>query len=261
MKYTQEDNDLIIQEWRKRAAERGDGDVSSDGIYYKGHLYKYDPASQIWRRSGDEDNQWYNAKRRILFVSKELNEKDNAYDLRGIDLIHKYDETISFGCRFNNNVLRITTGISTISKDGYDSYKKVNDIDYVNSIWENTAVARINLKKHSGGPTTDLNKLFKDVEIYKDLILRQLNLLMPNIIVCCGGSSKIMKFIIEEFLNEKPSDLKSETDNWIYYSPNKDIWVIDSYHMNPFGNSTDEDLYNNIMQYLWQGLNRVNSNI
>lgn len=256
-----EENEEILKEWRILAEKYQHGDVSPDGVYYKGGIYLNSDANQMWRYIGNEDEQWLNAKRRILFVSKEPNEENNAYDMRGIDLTTNIDGSKSFGCRFNKNLLRITTGLSTLTKSGYDSWEKVNDIDYVSKIWQETAVARINLKKHSGASTTDMNKLFGHLELYKHLILSQLRLLSPNIIVCCGGSSRIMKFIIEEFLKENPSDLKSKTDNWIYYSPYKDIWVIDSYHMNPMSNSTDEDLYENVMKNLWQGLNRVESKI
>lgn len=259
--YSFEENKKILNKWSAKSEELHHGDVSSDGVYYKGNLYHNTDSDQMWRYAGKEDEQWSKAKRRILFVSKEPNEGNNAYDMRAIDLTTNVDGSLSFGCRFNKNLLRITTGLSTLTKSGYDPFDKVNDVAYVNKIWQETAIARINLKKHSGGSTTDLDKLFKDVVTYKSLILEQLHLLSPNIIVCCGGSSRIMKFIIEEFLNEKPEELKSETDNWIYYSPNKDIWVIDSYHLNPRNNSTDEALYDNIMKNLWKGFNRVSSKI
>ena len=89
---------------------------------------------------------------------------------------------------------------------------------------------------------------------YQDLILDQMKLLAPNIIVSCGGGGIIKNFVIEKFLKENPADIKSETDNWIYYSPINDVWVVDSYHMNPMGNSTDKDLYENIMKYLQDGM-------
>ena len=259
--YSFKENEKILNDWRAKSEELHHGDVSSDGVYYKGSLYHNTDSNQMWRYAGKEDEQWSKAKRRILFVSKEPNEVNNAYDMRAIDLTTNTGGSLSLGCRFNKNLLRITAGLSTLTKSGYEPYNKVNDVAYVNKIWQDTAIARINLKKHSGGPTTDMNTLFENVDIYKELILKQLHLLSPNIIVCCGGSSKIMKFIIEEFLKESPEKLKSETDNWIYYSPSNDVWVIDSYHMNPMGNSTDEDLYNNIMLYLWQGFNRVDSKI
>ena len=255
MSYSFEENEKIIQKWRDRAAKDGDGDVSSDGVYYKGELYLEPNSNQMWRHVGEEDAQWATAKRRILFVSKDSNEADNAYDFRGIDLTHNTDRSLSFGCRFNQNLLRITTGLSAITKDGYPSFKDVNNIEYVNNIWHDTAIARINLKKHSGGSSCSNSKLSESIEKYQDLILDQMKLLAPNIIVCCGGSGIIKDFVITKFLGiENPKDIKSETDNWIYYSPSKDVWVIDSYHMNPMGNSTDEELYENIMKYLLEGL-------
>lgn len=261
MSYSFEENDKIIKKWRERAASRGDGDISSDGVYYKGELYIDPNSNQMWRYIGEEDKQWASAKRRILFVSKDLNEADNAYDFRSIDLTHNTDKSLSFGCRFNNNLLRLTTGLSLLNQDGYPSYEEVNNIEYVNRIWDNTAIARINLKKHSGGPACPNPTLLDSINNYQDLILDQIKLLDPNIIVCCGGSGIIKDFVIEKYLGEKPASIKSNSDNWIYYSPSKDIWVIDSYHLNPRGYSTDKDLYENIMKYFHAGLIKNKSQV
>lgn len=261
MSYCFEKNDEIIREWRDRAAKAGDGDISSDGVYYKGELYLEPNANQIWRYSGDEDAQWTSAMRRILFVSKDLNDSDNAYDFRSLDLTHKTDGSLSFGNRFNNNLLRITAGLSTLTKNGYPSFEDVNDVEYVNQIWQDTAVARINVKKHSGGSSCSNPTLLKSIDKYQDLILKQIKLLDPNIIVCCGGSGIIKDFVIEKFLKEEPKSLKSVTNNWIYYSSSKDVWVIDSYHMNPRTNSTDQDLYENIMKYFFEAINKYPTKI
>ena len=261
MNYSYEENKKIIEKWRERATKDGDGDISPDGVYYKGKLYLEPNSNQMWRYTGEEDEQWAKAKRRILFVSKDMNESNNAYDFRCLDLTHNPDGSLSFGCRFNNNLLRITTGISLLTKEGYPTYDEVNDIEYVNKVWKDTAIARINLKKHSGGSSCPNNILRESIDKYQDLILEQMKLLAPNIIVCCGGSGIIKDFVIEKFLEEKPEDLKSETDNWIYYSPNSDVWVIDSYHMNPMGHSTDQDLYENIMKYLQDGMKKHNTKI
>ena len=261
MSYSFEANEKIINKWRDRAAKDGDGDVSSDGVYYKGELYHEPNSNQMWRYTGDEDTQWTNAKRRILFVSKDSNEDNNAYDFRSIDLTHNTDGSLSFGCRFNRNLLRITAGLSMLTEDGYPPYEEVNNVEYINKVWHDTAIARINLKKHSGGSSCSNETLLDSINRYQDLILEQMKLLAPNIIVCCGGSGTIKNFVIEKFLQEKPVDLKSETDNWIYYSPSSDIWIIDSYHMNPRSNSTDQDLYENIMKYFHNGINKHQTKI
>lgn len=262
MEYSFEKNDKIIQKWRDRACANNDGDISSDGVYYKGALYLEPKSGQMWRHADKQDEQWNSAKRRILFISKDLNEAENAYDIRGIDLTHKADGSLSFGSsRFNNNLLRLTVGLGAVNKDDFPTFEKVSDIEFIDKGWNNTAIARINLKKHSGGSKCANSTLQDSINRYGDLILEQLSLLSANIIVCCGGSGIIKDFVIKDFLNESPEDIKSKSNNWIYYSKDKDIWVIDSYHLQPYGHSTDQDLYENVVKNLQYELKETESKI
>ena len=258
--YTKEKNEELLSKWAQRAVENNDGEITPDGVYFKGELYDFyegrNDYSQLWRKEGNEDCQWNNADRRILFVSKDPEEADNPYDRRGPDLFRNPDNSVSFGGRFNKNMSRITAGLSKVSKDWFPTFEEVNNVEYVEDCWLNTAVARINLKKHSGGSTIANSTLKSAIEEYKDLIIAQLDLLSPNIIVCCGGSGIIKDFIIQDYLKENPSSIKSPDDNWIYYSKDKDIWIIDSYHMQPIGNITDKDLYENIIRNFQKGLQR-----
>ncbi len=254
--YTKEKNDAIIEKWSQRAASRGDGDVSPDGVYFKGD-YKQDADSDyIYRESGDEDKQWNEAETRILFVSKDPNEEDNAYDFRSYNLMRNPDGSLSFGCRFNKNLLRITAGLASLTKDGYPSFAEVQDEEFVNRKWDETAVARINVKKHSGGSSVSDGELKESIANYGDLILEQLSLHNPNFIVCCGASNVLRDVVVKDYLGEDPEEIKSESDNWIYYSPSKKVWVIHSYHLNPRSVITDAELYETIMSNLQKSLQK-----
>lgn len=252
--YTFEKNKKILDSWYRHDISKGE--ISPDGVYFKG---KSSPTSygQMWRAHGKEDDQWNSSNRRILFVSKDPNEIDNAYDMRGPDLTQNPDGTLSFGCRFNNNLLRITAGLHTILNTNYESYETINNIKKLHEIWQEAAVGRINLKKHSGGSSISNTILEEWIKEYKPYILEQISLLDPHIIVCCGGSSIIKDFIITEYLKENPENLKSPDDNWIYYSSTNKKWVIDSYHLNPRGIISDFNLYNSIMKYFQNSLKRI----
>ena len=252
--YTFEKNKKILDKWYNHDISKGE--ISPDGVYYKGKTYTTD-YGQVWRELGKEDEQWNTSSRRILFISKDPNEVDNPYDMRGPDLTQNPDGTLSFGCRFNNNLLRITAGLHTISESYYEPYETINSIQKLNDIWQQAAVARINVKKHSGGNRISNSELKKWIKEYKTFILEQISLLDPHIIICCGGNGIIKEFVISEYLKEKDSNnLKSPDDNWIYYSSKYKKWVIDSYHLNPYGNISDHDLYHKIMMFFKNSLNR-----
>ena len=139
-------------------------------------------------------------------------------------------------------MLRITAGLATISAEGYLPWDKVNDVTFCDKVWNETAVARINLKKNDGGASIDTAVLASFAEKYKDLIVSQIKLHDANIIVCCGGSSYIKNFVVDNIYNDA-----EKLNNWIYYSQSKNVWIIDSYHMNPRSATTDEALYNDMM--------------
>ena len=239
--YTYDKNQEILEKWTTRAAEMGDGDIYQDGVYYKGDRYPIDNG-KLERDCGGEDKQWNKACRRILFISKDPNESGNPYDMRCCELTHNADGSLAFGGRFVKNMLRITAGLATISAEGYLPWDKVNDVTFCDKVWNETAVARINLKKNDGGASIDTAVLASFAEKYKDLIVSQIKLHDANIIVCCGGSSYIKNFVVDNIYNDA-----EKLNNWIYYSQSKNVWIIDAYHMNPRSATTDEALYNDIM--------------
>ena len=241
--YSSQDNQLILDKWAERAHTRNEGEISPDGVYYKGERHQYESDGKIYceREPGNEDALWNSAKRRILFISKAPNEPDNPYDMRCCELTHNPDGSLSFKGRFVNNMLRLSAGIASLSKDGFVDYGTVNNIDYADNVWEQTAVARINVKKHSGGPSISNQQLLSSLEAYKDLIVEQIKLHEANIIICCGGSSLIKDFVVENVYNDA-----EKLNNWIYYSASHNVWIIDSYHLQARCTS-DEELYNDMM--------------
>lgn len=253
--YSFQNNQLILDKWAKRAHIRKEGEISPDGVYYKGSRYHFESNGKIFceRERGDEDALWNNSLRRILFISKDSNESSNPYDMRCCELTHNPDGSLSFGCRFVNNMLRLTAGLASLSKMGFITFDEINKIDYLDEIWEKTAVARINVKKHSGGPSISSKALSSAIEAYSDYIIEQILLLNANIIVCCGGSSIIKNFVVNNIYNDA-----ERTNNWIYYSPIQNAWIIDSYHLQPRSATTDEALYTNIMSNFCNALKKKN---
>ena len=70
--YSSQDNQLILDKWAERAHTRNEGEISPDGVYYKGERHQYESDGKIYceREPGNEDALWNSAKRRILFISK-----------------------------------------------------------------------------------------------------------------------------------------------------------------------------------------------
>ena len=63
----------ILDEWRRFAESKHDAEeFSEDGLLWRGLIYYADGS---WhRREGNEEELWLNAKRRLLILTKDLNE-------------------------------------------------------------------------------------------------------------------------------------------------------------------------------------------
>ena len=70
----------IFEEWRERSRGNGDGtEIAPDGLLYRG-AFSYEDG--YWsRRPGDEEGRWERAERRVLILTKDLNDEE-AWDVR-----------------------------------------------------------------------------------------------------------------------------------------------------------------------------------
>ena len=181
-------------------------------LYYKGDRYIIASLNQFERSRGEEDVIWNNSTNRILFITKESNTADYPYDMRCVELTRNTDGTKSIGKRhFNRNLLRLSVGLSKINKNNFIPFAEVDNVEYLDKVWDEIAVARINIKKHGGAPSSNNKELQKilDDEKYKDLLIRQIKLLNSNIIICCDSQGIIKDFIIENLLPEA-----KKLNNW-----------------------------------------------
>ena len=64
----------IFEEWRERSRGNGDGtEIAPDGLLYRG-AFSYEDG--YWsRRPGDEEGRWERAERRVLILTKDLNDE------------------------------------------------------------------------------------------------------------------------------------------------------------------------------------------
>ena len=96
----------LIEEWRDRSLRNGDtADIAPDGILYRG-AFSYDEG--YWTRlPGDECNAWERASRRILILTKDLNDAE-AWDIRAETgrLNHSGPDNIRISAPFYKNLMR-----------------------------------------------------------------------------------------------------------------------------------------------------------
>lgn len=143
--------------------------------------------------------------------------------------------------RFLKNIAYILWGLaktdSNVVRCFSETKKRHNEVkDFFNS----QPFALIECKKDPGGSNLDTKILCYHLDTYGDLLKKELDILHPNIIVCCGGSSEILKFITKTYYKDKdPIPFGGEyvldgTDygfkTQLYYYPDDNVIVIDSFH-------------------------------
>ncbi len=229
MESIQNRENKLFEQWEKEFYKNGDSGFSYDGLIFNGELCN----DSKNRDSGNQEELWYNAKRKVLFFMKDPNNNEGE-DYRSWGL---YQRTKSTFFRFIYSWLN---GLSTVSADS-------SIPPMVKELERSLPLCIVNAKKKSGGSTVSYSEVYEHVEKYSEFLWKQFEIYSPNIIVC-GGSWKmaeIAKEIYERYSTIK--FIKMENSNWIWYSTEKKILLIDSYH--PGAYKTNEEKYDTLIEH------------
>lgn len=236
--------DRLFEEWKTRSRQCGDGEeIAPDGLLYRG-LFSY--ADGYWtRRPGDECRRWEQAPRRVLILTKDLNDTE-AWDIRCETGRRNFsgpaDATVS--APFYKNLMRWVYGLLTADRHGNTRpFDEADRPDTFRPFYDEAPVARINCKKQPGGSQLTNSALQAFLTRYADLLERQIRLYDADILLCCGGSDLIKDFVQAHYL----PDLCRMSD-WMWYSPSVRKLVVNSWHPSYHGD-THEGMYTAMMQH------------
>lgn len=229
MKNYQGQLDSLFGEWRQKAENDGFYRFCEDGLMYKGEFDSKvgeDGKTYWWRCSGNEDLMWEEYPKRIMFLTKDVPNEDNA-DLR--EWIFRQNPT-NIKVLIYKNISLWLYGLLHINENGEaPAYDEINDTSLFSPFIDKTPIAYVNVKKESGKSTIDNKTLQNHMNNYKDFIVKEIEILEPDIIVCGGGSSAIKNFV-----NKNLYPNLKQINSWMYYEEEKNILVIDSYHPSYF---------------------------
>lgn len=244
--------DSLFAEWRQRSIDNGDGgELAPDELLYRGRFVYRDG---FWgREPGDEGRIWERAARRVLILTKDLND-DEAWDIRAETGRKNFsgEQNVVISAPFIKNLMRWVYGLLTIDADGRaKTFAEVDRQDVYQPFYDNVPVARVNCKKQVGTSSIAPAVLRAYIERYKDLLQKQIKMYDADILLCCGGSGAIKDFVAENYL----TDLVKMND-WVYYSPLTNKLVIDSWHPTYTGD-THEKMYTDMMRNVEDALAKI----
>lgn len=231
-------NEELLAEWKVSNSRRyNETNFAPDGIMYKGEVSTYEIESGkfgYYRKQsedGEEENKsWALAKPRILFVTKDQNAgKESAWDVR-TEIGRRDIKRHCIQSAFYRNLMYQLFGIHNTTSS------KVADFEFQNKeaidLFDNYPLARINIKKEAGESRIS-NRTVKDyLERDAQFIEKQIKILDPDIIFCCGYSANIecTGNLILNFLNEHGYNFV-QFDCWIYYDESSNTIAINNYHL------------------------------
>ena len=189
----------LFYEWKENYSKKG-LDFIKDGI----------PCPEVFEKE----------KQKVLFILKEANDKNSN------DQLPSYSEYASGEKdNFKNKGIKIRLA---------EMYKVITDQKLSNA----EAIKRIaflNLKKVGGESVSTPSNISKFASEDRNSIIREINIINPDFIVCCGCFSIFYKHFI---LGKKSADKSNwrkyvnhlSTNVVLWKSENKEIKIIDMYH-------------------------------
>ncbi len=240
----------IINDWKQLAQSLGDdSELVEDGLLYRGDIF-YE--NECWHRlPGNEEELWNNAPRKLLILTKDLND-DEAWDIREETgrynmAVYSYEKAISF----YKNLRMWSYGLFNTTADHSPTFEEARDMNVSGPFYESAPIARINCKKQVGGGTISDAVLLSYLEKYAELLKRQVMLYDADIILCCG--KVILDFVRAQCL----TDLSpvAGTEGWMYHSPSTNKVVIHSHH--PSNRIGYENPYRDMMSAFKKALAQI----
>ena len=226
--------ETLFKEWKDRLGTH----FTKDGVMYRNG-----------KTNEQVEQEWMASPIRVAFLLKDQNQgKNGTWDedinlwLKDVDWNASAKANRNIKGRFWKNIAYILWGLVKADNNDDMCFSKTEEHhNEVKDFFNSQPFALIECKKEPGVGSLDNSILRHHLDTYGDLLKKEIDILHPNIIVCCGGSSEIFNFITktyykdkdpipfgDEYVLENGTDLGFKTQ--LCYYPDDNVVVIDSYH-------------------------------
>lgn len=156
--------------------------------------------------------EYFSAKYKILFLLKEVN-GGKDWDLRDYLMEGGRKQTWNNGSRWVEGILNLDKEIP---------WQDINEVDEeYRRKWLNK-IAAVNVKKVSGGHTSDMKEIYRFARENAERLCRQINMYEPDIVIC-GGTEGCYFDEITEY--DDPKWEMTSKGIWYVVEPSKRIVI------------------------------------
>lgn len=195
-----EDLDSLFEDWKVQMEANGEPNFCTDGVI---------------RQLGKEEVHWLLAKRKVVFLLKEP-WSSNLTDIR--EWSGQMDPTAPEG--FYDRISAWLYGINKATPTSYPDLETAFYPKIQLKALRNYAHAFVHIKKCRGENKAYDSEIYNYAQQYKDFLKEQLEILEPNIVVCCG---QISFRVVDEVLYDQQL---IEVNDWIFvHTQSKTIFI------------------------------------
>lgn len=233
----------LFNEWQasylesEEAAKR----FCEDGLVLK---YKHE------ENGYDINSEWERAARRIMFIVKDCPDKE-GYDTRSLLVGYPDNEASRINAErtrnlkggFFKNIAKLLYGLYNMTEEnkGKELNDSVEDASRLKTLFNEVPFAYVEAKKLAGGKTCNDAVLARTLEKDGQLLAREIDILSPNIIVCCDTHGIIFDSVVRNYFKgivpddahrwvykygERPYDFECK----LYYYADEGVLLFNSYH-------------------------------
>ena len=243
-----EKEEELFARWETAMAANVHKNFVKDGLLYRGgaRSEKEDSGLYVWGTiEGDDDEIWNSAPRRLLIVSKDLND-DVAWDIRTeTGYKNTCNDDFDWECvkPFYKRLRAWSYGLLKTDNNGTSPcFDDAANMDNSAPFYLEAPIARMNVKKVCGGGSLADSVLQEHLKDYKDYIIEQLDIYeKADIILSC--SSAIKDFIKDYYI--KDLTRYDEYGDWVYYSLSTSKILINAFH--PSARKNDKEMFDDMM--------------
>ena len=178
-----EKEEALFKRWEEFAKSKNHMNFAPDGLLYRGDATTGDePEGDKWvwgTVPADEEKRWNDARKRLLIVTKDLND-EAPWDIRfetGFKNTCDKDFDWNICIAFYKNLRMWSYGLLNTDDNGnYPSFEEAFNMDNSAPFYLSAPIARMNVKKECGGGQVYDSVLSEHIDTYKDYIIEQLDI-------------------------------------------------------------------------------------